>query len=134
MITIISFDEYTKQCREELIENGFNEEVEISCDSCDGSGSTECCECGQDRDCTDCDGRGTWDGPVSEYVPRRAEYYRKIYQDVVKYCGAIPGGLLDNIAAAFSELNRSFGRSWRDEMAKDDSDFFKYSRHLEARQ
>lgn len=30
-----------------------------TCTKCDGAGELKCCECGQFRDCPDCDGEGT---------------------------------------------------------------------------
>lgn len=30
----------------------------FECDDCRGWGTTDCCECGQERECTWCDGKG----------------------------------------------------------------------------
>jgi len=115
MITIISFDQYQTNRREELIES-LKDDPDLlilsDCDNCKGEGVCTCETCEQDRDCPDCI-NGKIEVHPSDFIPPRAEYYRQVFSDLVRYCHAINGNFLDNISAAISQLNRDFGRNWR---------------------
>jgi RecJ-like exonuclease len=53
---------------EELLERMKDGDVG-ECEECDGTGYTECCECGQDRECEDCDGTGEDFGEIADAYP-----------------------------------------------------------------
>ena len=44
-----------------------SEGLELPCESCDGSGELECCECNQLRTCPDCEGSGAIECDISDW-------------------------------------------------------------------
>lgn len=38
----------------------------VTCPQCNGEGGAECCECGQDAECRDCRGKGSWPARKSD--------------------------------------------------------------------
>lgn len=72
------------------VRNTTGEDSPVECPDCRGDGVTSCCECGNDRDCEDCDGTGTvcW-GELSQAEQERylseARYHAAIVADAWAY-------------------------------------------------
>ncbi len=73
MLKFYTYEEWIKR-HPEILEA--QEETTKDCDTCDGTGTIECSECGQDTECPDCDG----DGEIRE-VDAKAEYNRQLAMD-----------------------------------------------------
>jgi len=53
------------------------------CPNCHGDGTDECCECGHETECRECDGTGVVDGPCPDCEKRlKALYETALIEDV----------------------------------------------------
>lgn len=57
--------------------------TKIYCRSCDGSGESECCSCGHERECEDCDGWGQLEWAHLTENQRRLELTQAMYAEAV---------------------------------------------------
>ncbi|WP_339829440.1 hypothetical protein [uncultured Arenimonas sp.] len=81
-----------------------DDDTVVDCPDCRGDGITACCECGNDRDCEECEGTGTvcW-GELSQAEQERhlsvARYEAALVADASAYAawvGVDPTALLVN--------------------------------------
>lgn len=86
-LTTLSIEQWCELWRAEAIEQG----AELACVGCDGEGVTECCECGNHRECDECSGSGkleardlTVNAMVINYYYRK-QYQEQLQQDLIRY-------------------------------------------------
>lgn len=71
----------------------------IDCSECFGEGEIECCECGQDRDCKACSGRGNKQSDSACQECAGKSTVPGYNREVATPCGIIQGYLLARFAA-----------------------------------
>jgi hypothetical protein len=105
-----SYEDWAVNSKEDFYET----HEKVVCYACNGEGETECCECGHEKECHECEGVGFFfehlitGQEVCEFVPSRYKYYRVMMGELsrlARWQGKSPIALMLPFARAYRKEN-----------------------------